>query len=383
VLREGYFDDWADMKMQGPTSRRTVLAGLGAVAFIASTERLDAAETWQDGAPADWERVLKAARAEGQVTVAGFPQLQEKMSAAFKRDTGIELNFLSSNTAEQSARLEAEARAKNLTIDILLGGGRELGPMMRDGLLEPIAPQLLLPGVSPKNFRRGKLKWMDSTSKYLLQGAEYVFGWLLVNKDKIDPNRIRSWKALLDREYRGKIVSYDVRTPGPGQGSSAWIYNTFGLDYVKAFFLDQQVRFTTDNRQLVEMVARGTMPIAFGAIQNEVERFRKAGFKNLAAVLPDDAPGYLTGGYSVLKQAKGVPHPNAATVFINWYMSRPGQEVYESVMLETSCRADLGTGLPDYLIPRPGVDYYEAFNEHEYFTRNAVVKLITEALGNR
>lgn len=370
--------------MERPFSRRTVLTGLGAAAFLAATDRPNAAETaWQDGASADWERVLAAARAEGQVTVAAFPLLEEKMSAAFKRDTGIQLNFLSSNTAEQSARLEAEARAKNLTIDILLGGGRELGPMMRDGLLQPVAPQLLLPGVSPKNFRGGTHKWMDNSSQYLLQGAEYVFGWLLVNKDKVDPGKIKSWRDLLDPKYRGKIASYDLRSPGPGQGSSAWIYNTFGIDYIKSLFLDQQVRFSTDNRQLVEVVARGTTPIVFGAIQTEVERFKKAGFSNLAAVLPDDAPGYLTGGYSVLKQAKGVPHPNAATVFINWYMSRPGQEVYESVMLETSRRTDLSTGLPDYLVPAPGVKYYEAFNENEYFSRNAVVKLVTDALGNR
>src|SRR5207237_9009123 len=101
---------------------------------------------------------------------------------AYKQDTGIQVGFVNSNTAEQSARLEAEARAKNLTIDILLGGGRELGPMMRDGLLQPVAPQLLLPGVGPNNFRRAKLKWMDSSSRYLLQGAEYMFGFLLVNK---------------------------------------------------------------------------------------------------------------------------------------------------------------------------------------------------------
>ena len=367
--------------MERPFSRRTFLYGLGATGLLAPAGR--AADGWQDGAPAEWERVMAAARAEGQVTVAAFPLLEEKMSAAFKRDTSIQLNFLGSNTAEQSSRLVAEARAKNLTIDILLGGGRELGPMMRDGLLEPVAPQLLLPGVEPKNFRRGRLKWMDTTNRYLLQGAEYVFGWLVVNKDRVDPAQIKTWKDLLDPKYRGRIGSYDLRTPGPGQGSSAWIYNRFGIDFIKALFLDQQVKFTTDNRQLVENVVRGTVPIAFGAIQNEVERFRRAGFSNLAIVLPSDAPGYLTGGFSVLKQAKGVPHPNAAKVFINWYMSRSGQEVYESVMLETSSRADLNTGLPDYLVPRPGVDYYEAFNEHEYFTRNAVVKLITEALGSR
>jgi ABC-type Fe3+ transport system substrate-binding protein len=370
-------------KMEQRLSRRTWLVGILS-ALLTRTSRAGAAESgWQDGAPPEWDQVLTAARAEGQVTVAGFPLLEKKMSAAFQRDTGIRLNFLSSNTAEQSARLEAEARAKNLTIDILLGGGRELGPMMKDGLLEPVKPQLILPGVASNNFRGGQLKWMDKSSQYLLQGAEYVFGWLLVNKDIVDPREIRTWRDLLDPKFRGKIASYDLRSPGPGQGSAAWIYNTFGIDYIKALFLDQKVKFSTDNRQLVEMVARGITPIVFGAIQTEVERFRRAGFANLAVVLPEDAPGYLTGGYSVLKQAKGVPHPNAATVFINWYMSRPGQEVYESVMLETSRRVDLHTGLPDYLVPRPGVKYYEAFNEDEYFSRYDVVKVITDALGNR
>jgi hypothetical protein len=52
-------------------------------------------------------------------------------------------------------------------------------------------------------------------------------------------------------------------------------------------------------------------------------------------------------------------------------------------MLETSRRTDVHTGLPDYLIPRPGVKYYEAYNEAEYFSRNDVVTLIEKALGSR
>ena len=54
-----------------------------------------------------------------------------------------------------------------------------------------------------------------------------------------DLNGLKTWKDLLDPKFRGKIASYDLRTPGPGQGSSAWIYNTFGIDYIKALFLDQ------------------------------------------------------------------------------------------------------------------------------------------------
>ena len=78
-----------------------------------------------------------------------------------------------------------------------------------------------------------------------------------------------------------------------------------------------------------------------------------------------------------------MPRPNAAQVFINWYISKPGQEVYESVMLEPSRRKDVDTGLPGYLKQKPGVEYYEAYNEKIYFSRKVVVKAITDALGSR
>jgi ABC-type Fe3+ transport system substrate-binding protein len=369
--------------MTANASRREILAGLAATTLLSAPSVGRAAEEadWQAGAPAEWGRTLKAAQAEGQVTIAAFALLAEKMGAAFKRDTGIEAKFLGGKTAEQQARFDAEVRAKNLTIDIVMGGP-ELGSLMHDGFLEPVAPQLVLPGVSPSHFRNGKILWLDDAQRYNLQGAEYVFGWLLVNKDLVDPAELKSWKTLLDPKYRGRITAFDLRGPGPGQGAADWIYKTFGLDYIKALFLGQQVKYTTDNRGLVEGVVRGTIPIAFGAIQSEVERFKKAGFTNMAVVLPDDGPGYLTSGFSVLHQGVGLPHPNAAAVFTNWYISRPGQEVYESVMLETSTRIDVNTGIPDYLVPRPGVKYWAA-TEHDYVTRNDVVQLITTALGNR
>ncbi len=244
-------------------------------------------------------------------------------------------------------------------------------------------PQLVLPGVGPENYRDGKLKFMDDDGQYLLQGAEWVFGWLLVNKDVVDPGKIKMWKDVLKPEFRGKMISHDPRSPGPGQGATNWLYNAHGIEFVKQFFLGQQAKFTTSNRQMVEEVVRGTRPIAFAAIQFFVEKFRREGIENLAVVLPEDAPGYVTGGFSVLKQARNVPHPNAAQVFINWYVSRPGQEVYERTMLATSRRKDVKTGIPGYLVPRPGVEYFEAYSEARYLGRHVVVKAITDALGKR
>jgi len=91
-----------------PFSRRTFLTGLSATALLASGSNSFAADPptdWQAGAPPEWNKIFKAAQAEGQATVAAFPALADKMSTAFKRDTGIQLNFLTSGTSEQSARL--------------------------------------------------------------------------------------------------------------------------------------------------------------------------------------------------------------------------------------------------------------------------------------
>ncbi len=38
------------------------------------------------------------------------------------------------------------------------------------------------------------------------------------------------------------------------------------------------------------------------------------------------------GGSSVLALINRAPHPNAAKVFINWYLSRQGQTVWQNVM---------------------------------------------------
>ena len=377
--------------------RRTVLNGLGSSAVLAASmgggaaaaasrfadSQVAKASDWQAGAPAEWDSIMKAARAEGSVTVGGFPALARTLPAAFKRDTGIELKWFGGRPSAISSRFAAEARAGNMSIDAILGGGTELGEMKKGGYLNPVKPQLILPGLAPQNYRGGVQKFMDTDGQYLLQGAQWVFGWLLVNKDVIDPSSIKTWNDVLKPEFSGKILSHAPRSPGPGQGATSWLYNQFGIEFIKDFFLGQKVQFTTSNRQVVADVARGTKPIAFASIQFFVERFRREGIKNLAVVLPEDAPGYLTGGFSVLKQAKGVPHPNAAQVFINWYVSRPGQEAYEKTMMETSRRTDVKTNIPAYLRPRPGQKYFEAYNEKIYFSRRAVVKVITEALGNR
>ncbi len=352
--------------------------------IVSVSGRVGAAGDWQAGAPADWQRLLAAAKQEGKVVVSGHPALARPLSKAFTRDTGIRLEYLGGELNELSTRLAREAKAGNVTVDVALGGGTEIRTL-RDGLLNPIKPQLLLPSVlDSRNWRDGKMKWMDSNGAYLMKGSAYVSGFPVVNTDIIKPGSITSWKDLLKPEYKGKIASYDPRGSGPGQGSAAYLADTFGIEFVKALYLGQKVTYTKDGRQLAEWAARGAYPIILGSVQTGIRLFVAQGIR-LQPISLKDGPGYLTSGFSVLKQPKGVPHPHAATVFINWYASKPGQEVYSRTMMEASTRADIEVEeVPEHVIPKPGVKYLNTYEEVWYTNiRPKIAKQIIEALGGR
>lgn len=359
------------------------LAALCAGALL--TGAAHAANDWQAGAGPEWAKVLAAAKQEGKVVVAGPPAPARLFSEGFKRDTGIDLEYLSGNSRELSARLSREVEAGHQTIDINLGGGTELLTLYPRGLLEPIESQFLLPTVKDKKYwADGKIRWMDDEGKYFLRGSLYVVGWPVFNTKLVPPSSVKSWKDLLKPEFKGKIAAYDPRTGGPGQGIAGYLAGTFGLDFFKAIYIGQNVVYTRDSQQLVEWAARGTYPVVLGSIQEILEKFRKQGLPVQAVAIPD-GQGYLSSGFSVLKQAKGNPHPNAATVFINWYASKPGQEAYSRAMLEPSARTDVDVPeIPDYVRPKPGVAYTDSYSQEWYTTtRPKTQKTVIEALGGK
>lgn len=343
-------------------------------------------DDWDAGAPAEWEEILAAARDEGVVVVGGFPFLEEPMQQAFERDTGIRLEYVGGGGGEISSRFEQEIRADSSTIDLILGGGGELETLHPDGLLGNIRELMILPGVQDGSWwRLGERQWYDDAQAYFLEGSGWVFGYITVNPDLVDPDSLNTWEDLLRPELTGQIIAFDPLAIGAGQGAaSAMVGSGVSLEYLEELFIGQEVDLVEDNTQVVEALARGTHAVALFALQSQIERFRSEGFE-LEVVLPDDYPGYITSGFSVLKLAPNPPHPNAAQVFINWYASVPGQQVYQDVLLETSNRQDVDrSNLPEYVIPQEGVDYFtDSTEEFRLSTRREAVDTLFEVLGGR
>jgi ABC-type Fe3+ transport system substrate-binding protein len=359
--------------------------GILAAIAVAGANGSASAQDWQAGAGPEWQHVLADAKKEAQIAVVGPPELGVPIADAFLRDTGIEVDYLGGVASANGARVSREARAGNVTIDVFFTGTAEL-PLAKQGLLADESARLILPGAAdPKNWRDGMLKWVDNDKKYMLQTEASVTSTPFYDTNSIKPGGLTSWKQLLDPQFKGKIVAYDPRSGGPGQQMVGYIGALFGIDFLKSLYLGQQVTYSQDSRQMSEWLARSVDWVALGMLAPDYVRLRNAGITNIAVADMKDGPGTLSGGFSVILEPKGSPHPNAATVFLNWIASRVGQQVYSHVEGQLSRRVDVhDSSVLDFMVPKPGKTYLDQYNEDWALNQRAkIVDAVLQALGGK
>jgi ABC-type Fe3+ transport system substrate-binding protein len=334
---------------------------------------------------AQWEALIAAAKKEGSVRVSlpiGLPSLGALLAAPFERRFGIKLSYSNDNTSVHM-KIQQEAAAGKLTVDVITSGAGELLSLYPQKLLAPVRPILVDPTViDGSKWQGGELKWIDNAKQFMPMTSEWVHIDLAVNANFVKPADITSWKDLLDPKYKGKIISLAV-TVGAGGATARALLEDFGPDYLRDLYQGQSVKITRNARDLVRTLATGSQPIALALLPQHLEDFRKQGFK-LVRVFPTDGRLSTSGGSANPKLLANAPHPNAAAVFINWFMSKEGQEIYAANSLESSRRIDVkAEEIPDYIIPKHGIDYRNQYQEDYHIRAAAEMRTRIEQLLGR
>ena len=332
-----------------------------------------------------WKDVLAKGKEEGQVvlgTSLGIPSLRQNVVNAFAKRFDIKVELRVLGTPELNAAAARECTAGRPSMDVLLSGNSELLSLYPKGCLAPVRPRLLFPETAnPEHWRDGRLKFNDPENQYLFQTAEHVLGWVIINRERIKPQDIKVARDLLKPEFKEKMVSYDPRRGGSGQSDAAYLLTLFGEEFIQNLYVDQKIAYTSDHRQQADWVARGVHWIGLGSVERVFEPMRKEGLP--IGVISFQDVAYLAGGSSVLKLVKDAPHPNAATVLLNWLASREGQEIYSRSVLQPSRRTDVNVkGIPEYLSVKPGVKYVDSY-DHEFYAkkRPEAIKALIKLLG--
>ena len=110
-----------------------------------------------------------------------------------------------------------------------------------------------------------------------------------------------------------------------------------------------------DPRRLIEWVAQGRYAIGVGANSSILEQLQKRGL--VVGVMPHfkDIVTHVGASSGTVMLMNKAPHPAAATVFINWLLSRDGQTGWTRAVNDLSRRLDVPSdNVPAYRMIKPG-----------------------------
>jgi ABC-type Fe3+ transport system substrate-binding protein len=310
----------------------------------AATLTLTASFALAQSKPADWDKIVEAAKKEGKV-VASIPpssELRKGMEIAFTRRYGIGVEFVPARGGAIVQRMVSEAKSGVQYFDLHIGGTESVvSAMLPENILEPVEPFFILPEVKdPKQWWGGHI-WVDNAKRYIYNFVAYQRVSLWSNPNEYKPAEFNSFDDLLNPKLHGRIGISDPRTPG--SGSSMWSHMNYikGEEYLKKF-VGQKLFVTRDLRLLAENLARGKIAVTSGIGYSEFQPFIKANLPVTPLPVPKEGL-YASGGYGHLVILKNQPHPNATRVFVNWLLGRDGQEIFARAMGVGTRRLEIDT----------------------------------------
>ena len=366
-----------------------MLAALFFYCFLVRTLATVAAEkaSWQ----LDWEKTLQAAKQEGQVSIyAALGPYHPQIFAEFQKDyPEIKATVTHGSSNRISPRLFAERRAGKYLSDIYLGGPTSLASFYKNDLFDPLAPILALPEVADTSlWWEKKHFYIDPERKYIFINEGSVSGFTITyNTQLAKPAEFKSYWDLFQPKWKGKIVSLDARDPGFGASELRYLYYhpELGPEFIRRLFGEMDAVLSREHQQAINWVGAGKVTLCV---------FCRDGFASHAKAqgLPVDYINHndlkemprLRGSASAITLVNKAPHPNAAKVFINWFLSRRGQIVYQD---SHGDRDSLRIDIPKDKIPvaqrRLADRKYFFVDGPEFIDVKPAVKIIDEALAGK
>lgn len=286
-------------------TRREMLASAAALGFTAYVRPVRAATAFQPP-----KALLDAAQAEGRMVLytASFIEVMQEVIAAFnKRFPFIKVDLVRAPGGQLITRVQTEAAAGKLAADVVDHSDAALMKRI-EGLFGDYAPPnandyLKTALISPKLW------------------PTIAPGWSIAYNSELVKNPPRTWMDLTKPEYGDGQIGQVI---GPS-GGTTWCRIMFERMVLGETYWAKQSatkpRLYPSGAPLSDSLVRGEVSIA-PLIYNIVYPKKK-----------DGAPvgiGFPKEGVPVTYYASGIPktakNPNAARLFMDWFLSTEGQE---------------------------------------------------------
>ncbi|WP_423792734.1 ABC transporter substrate-binding protein [Methanocaldococcus indicus] len=266
---------------------------------------------------------------ENVLTVYAAYGGMDKIAKAFEKDTGIKIKYISMSSGEVLARLEAERN--NPSCDVWFGGGI-------DAFIKAKEEGLLMQYNSP-NTKYIDKRFVDKDHYWT--GVSIVTVGLLVNEKRLKEKGLpepKTWDDLIKPIYKGEIIASNPTTSGTAYFTVCGILQMKGekdgwayLDklYENTPFLTK--RGSTPGRLVMSgEFAIGICPDPHIAVMKNKDLPIKAIYLDKVIWWPSPV--------AIVKNCK---HPEAAKKFVDWVLSKRGQEVLMEADPRVPVRSDI------------------------------------------
>ena len=288
---------------------------------------------------AEWDALIEAAQAEGDLTMSFGGQASENyrpLVEFFEEKFGIKVVTTTGSGSASANRVLAERAAGQYLVDVIFGGVTSSNTrLVPANALDPIAELFVHPEVTDKSlWFQGRYWYSDAPQKFVFTfaaGASPMNMSMRYNTDLVTEADIEAMSSVfdfLDPKWKGKIASL-----GPGEGGSgtwfeAYVHPDIGTEWIDGFFAPElDVTFFSDVRLVVDGVAKGkfAMVIASGSAGGTLDSLASLGAPAKELVKEFKEGGAIRGNQNQIMVPTNQPHPNAAKLWVNWFLGKEGQ----------------------------------------------------------
>jgi iron(III) transport system substrate-binding protein len=308
----------------------------------------------------EWAKLSAAAKQEGTLAIAsgGAPSRQYRpVVEVFQKKFGVRVEVSTGNATDTVNRILAERKAGRHSMDVALISSRESNQrLLPSESIIPFTPLLIHPEVLEMSAWYGGKHWYaDKASRYVfiyhVSKEDRYESWY--NTDKVKEAEIgmfRKQSDIFDPRWRGKIAGQGMGDPsGIRQMIDSYFEPDRGPEWVRAYLTTAGVTFSDDRRILETWLTGGRFPLyAVATGSEELIGLAKKGLPIKQIFLPKQQGVIRAGGSGCCISAfADAPHPNAAKLFINWFLSKEGQSLTHTMIPNldrSSLRNDISVG---------------------------------------
>lgn len=321
-------------------SRRPALTALFAAALVAATtgcnrsggvESVTVVLEDSDGGKDTTSRedVAQLAKREGEMWwYTSLPQeAAERFLALFRaQHPYLTTHLVRGSTFDMVQRVQTEIEKGEVHADVLHVLDMAIFSEMR------LKGQLLLYASEQERSVPAKYKDPGYWSALRVVGLCMAYDSVRLDQAAIP----QTWDELLDERWRGRIALKDAQTAGSAYAQYYFLRDEYGSHYWESMARQSPRIYKTADESLAALET-GEVDVVSGAMGYSVSERIKGG-STVRAVWPSDGVPVMLGPVAILR---GAPHRNAGKLFMDFALSKEGQEALRDLAGIYSVREDV------------------------------------------